>query len=238
MSNLPTTPLNDNDSIPSSPFEQIKRVDPDGNEFWSARDLVHVLGYANWHKMNAVFNDVYSSFCLENSYQTEIVPASKRITIGSGANREVQDWHVSRTGLNRVLSRVAAHKPQAVRELRRNQVEFRIEIELGALLFDFCQYAELPIVFQYALENYLFDFCIADKLLIEVDEVSHKVQDQKRRDAKKDETAARNGFKLLRVKIPFDNAGKLCGAIFQLLTSSDDQNIQAEITADDRFQID
>jgi very-short-patch-repair endonuclease len=234
MSNLPPNPPNDNNSIPESPLERIKRIDPDRNEFWSARDLVPALGYASWQKMNAVFNDVYSSFCLECPDQLEIIRASKRIMIGHGAKREIQDWHVSRNGLNRVLSRVAGHKPQAVRELRQNQSEFRIEIELGALLFDFCHYAELPIIFQYTLENYLFDFCIADKLLIEVDEAHHHMfQERQKYDAKKNETAARNGFNLLRIKIPIDNAAKLFGTIFHLLTSDEGQDIQLEITADE-----
>ena len=37
MSNIPLTPLDDNNSVPQSPFEQIKRFDSDGNEYWSER---------------------------------------------------------------------------------------------------------------------------------------------------------------------------------------------------------
>lgn len=31
-----------------SPFDAIRQVRPDGTEFWSARDLAPVMGYANW----------------------------------------------------------------------------------------------------------------------------------------------------------------------------------------------
>ena len=31
-------------------FENIKHIDDDGNEFWSARELMNVLGYIKWDK--------------------------------------------------------------------------------------------------------------------------------------------------------------------------------------------
>lgn len=38
---------------PQSPFDAIKQVREDGTEFWSARDLMKVMGYANWENFEA-----------------------------------------------------------------------------------------------------------------------------------------------------------------------------------------
>ncbi|MDH6678438.1 hypothetical protein M2284_002641 [Rhodococcus sp. LBL1] len=32
----------------SSPFDQIRQVRADGSEFWSARDLMPLMGYSRW----------------------------------------------------------------------------------------------------------------------------------------------------------------------------------------------
>lgn len=42
------------DAIPLSPFERIKQIDPDGNEFWSARDLHEILQYGAYLKFKNV----------------------------------------------------------------------------------------------------------------------------------------------------------------------------------------
>lgn len=97
MTNLPTTPLEDNNSIPQSPFEQIKRVDPDGNEYWSARDLMPLLEYASWQKFSNVI--LKAQIACENSgYDPaeHFIQAVKMITIGHDAKREIEDFHLSR----------------------------------------------------------------------------------------------------------------------------------------------
>jgi hypothetical protein len=208
--------VNSNTSLmPQSPFEQIKRVTPDGQEYWTGRDVMKVLGYANWAVMSPTYSEVYSSLCLENPSQIDMVSSFEMAQIGSGALRKVEDWNLSRTALNRVLSRVASYKPEAIRELRRqNEGRFRIEAEIGAILMDFCEGAGLSIVPQKRLENSIYDFCIAEKLLIEVDELHHKYRKiQAAKDARKTQTAIENGYKLLRIEVPLDNVAILCGRI-------------------------
>src|SRR5688572_28219001 len=112
------SPHDDMSFFPSSPIEHIKQVAPDGNEFWSARDLMLILEYANFSRFKPVLLDIYSTLCLENPNQTEMVSAVAEIEIGSGAIRKVEDWHLSEAGLERLLSRAANHKAEAVRELR------------------------------------------------------------------------------------------------------------------------
>jgi DNA-damage-inducible protein D len=97
MSNLPTTPLEDNNSIPQSPFEQIKRTDPDGNEFWSARELMPLLEYSGWQRFSGVV--LRGQIACENSGydpKDHFNIAVKMVPLGSDAKREVEDWHLSR----------------------------------------------------------------------------------------------------------------------------------------------
>lgn len=92
------TNLTDLDSPQAeSPFERIRQVDPDGYEFWSARDLMPVLEYVSWQKFKNVL--LKAQIACENSGND---PADhfnrmvKMVTIGSDAKREVEDMHLSR----------------------------------------------------------------------------------------------------------------------------------------------
>ncbi len=80
-----------------SMFDRIRRVDPDGNEFWSARELMQVLEYTDWRNFKGVL--IKGQIACENSgYDPadHFVGASKMVTIGSDAKREVEDMHLSR----------------------------------------------------------------------------------------------------------------------------------------------
>jgi len=84
-------------SMPKSPFEAIKRVDPDGNEFWTARELMEILGYANYLKFKNVL--LKAQIACENSGfdpSDHFMRAVKLIAIGHDAKREVEDMHLSR----------------------------------------------------------------------------------------------------------------------------------------------
>ncbi len=87
----------DTAAIPESPFEQIKRIDPDGNEFWSARDLMPILEYVSWQKFKNVL--LKAQIACENSgydQSEHFIQAVKVISIGHDAKREVVDVHLSR----------------------------------------------------------------------------------------------------------------------------------------------
>src|SRR4051794_24366549 len=97
MSNIPTTSLDDNNSVPQSPFEQIRRIDPDGNEYWSARDLMPLLEYASWRQFKNVLLKAHIS-CENSGYDPDdhFVLRNKMVSIGSEAKREIEDMHLSR----------------------------------------------------------------------------------------------------------------------------------------------
>ncbi len=83
--------------VPQSPFERIKQIDPDGNEFWSARDLLEILQYANYLKFKNVL--LKAQISCENSGHDpseHFYQAVRMIEIGHNAKRELEDMHLSR----------------------------------------------------------------------------------------------------------------------------------------------
>ncbi|HEU5349428.1 MAG TPA: DNA damage-inducible protein D [Ktedonobacterales bacterium] len=80
-----------------SPFESIRRTDDDGHEYWSARDLSKVLGYARWDKFkNAV--EKAEAACTNSGYSVEdhFSHVGNMIETGKGAHRKIEDVLLSR----------------------------------------------------------------------------------------------------------------------------------------------
>ena len=85
------------DDLLKSPFEKIKRMSEDGFEYWSARDLSKLLGYVQWRNFdNAVFKAKES--CKNNGFNIDdhFADVSNMVEIGSGGEREVDDYRLSR----------------------------------------------------------------------------------------------------------------------------------------------
>lgn len=92
-----TTPTDQSPDSSVSLFEQIRQVDPDGAEFWSARDLMPTLEYVSWQKFKNVL--IKAQIACENSGfdpGNHFIQAVKMVAIGSDAKREVEDIHLSR----------------------------------------------------------------------------------------------------------------------------------------------
>ncbi len=78
-------------------FEQIKRTNDYGHEFWSARELTTPLGYLEWRKFVGVVEKAKES--CKNSGQNvddHFGGAAKMVLVGSGAERKLEDYHLSR----------------------------------------------------------------------------------------------------------------------------------------------
>lgn len=83
--------------IPESPFERIKQVDADSNEFWSARDLMPVLEYKSWQKFKNVL--LKARIACENSgYDPDerFIHVDRAILGGNDSQHIVDDLHLSR----------------------------------------------------------------------------------------------------------------------------------------------
>lgn len=78
-------------------FESIKRVDEHEAEYWSARDLQILLGYAQWYRFDyAVRRAITSCEQSGNEPDHHFAGVGKMVDLGSGSVREVDDFHLSR----------------------------------------------------------------------------------------------------------------------------------------------
>ena len=87
------------DQVPShiSPFEQIRQMTEDRNEFWSARDLMVILGYAKWQRFREAIQRAIIA-CQKSGQATadHFTGTGKMVRVGSGARRNIEDFHLSR----------------------------------------------------------------------------------------------------------------------------------------------
>lgn len=78
-------------------FDSIRRIADDGTEFWYARELQKVLGYAQWRRFSETI-DRAKEAC-ENSgnrIEDHFANIGKMVPIGSGAEREIKDIMLTR----------------------------------------------------------------------------------------------------------------------------------------------
>jgi DNA-damage-inducible protein D len=94
-----------------SPFEAIKHEE-DGVEYWSARELAAVLGYAQWRNFKTAVEKARVA-CETSGYTASdhIADVSKMVELGSGAVREVEDYHLSRYACYLIVQNADPEKP-------------------------------------------------------------------------------------------------------------------------------
>jgi DNA-damage-inducible protein D len=87
-------------SLPASPnqtFENIKKIDEDGVEYWRARDLMIQLDYSDWRNFENVI-DKAKTACTTSGQNVDdhFVDVTEMIELGKGAIRKVNDYKLSR----------------------------------------------------------------------------------------------------------------------------------------------
>lgn len=78
-------------------LEANAKKDENGIEYWSARDLQKVLGYAEWRKFANVIEKAKTA--CEGSKQTvadHFVQLDKMVSLGSGSERIIDDYNLTR----------------------------------------------------------------------------------------------------------------------------------------------
>jgi DNA-damage-inducible protein D len=72
-------------------------------ERWSARDLMPILGYADWRNFSEVIDRAKCALLNAGAQNTETdFPGVRKIVLQGNANREVDDVHLSRIGAHYV----------------------------------------------------------------------------------------------------------------------------------------
>lgn len=91
---MPATQL---PTVTSTSFEELKRLNDHGAEYWSARDLQPLLGYSQWRRFeDAITRAITSCEQSGNKAGHHFAGAGKMVDLGSGSVREVDDYHLSR----------------------------------------------------------------------------------------------------------------------------------------------
>ena len=78
-------------------FENIKHIDENGNEYWSARELMIALEYKRWDKFNNVIDSAKVACEKSNNMVDDhFSQVGKMVKIGSNATRNLSDYKLSR----------------------------------------------------------------------------------------------------------------------------------------------
>lgn len=80
-----------------SVFEQIRQTDENNNEYWMARQLAKALDYTDFRNFKAVIEKAVEA-CKNSGFNTfeHIVDVNEMVAIGSGAERKMPSYKLSR----------------------------------------------------------------------------------------------------------------------------------------------
>lgn len=89
--------MNTKPTIGSTSFEALQQINDHQATFWSTRDLQPLLGYSQWRRFEDAIKCAITS-CEQsgNNPQSHFANAGKMVGLGSGSEREVDDYQLSR----------------------------------------------------------------------------------------------------------------------------------------------
>lgn len=122
----------------STPFETIRHVDTYGREYWSARELMPLLGYSRWQNFTEALDQARAVVAAEQgerSAQDHLRDSTKITKNARGHNRHVPDVHLSRHAAYLTTMRGDSRKPEIAAALTYFAVKAR-EAELHDLEAD------------------------------------------------------------------------------------------------------
>jgi DNA-damage-inducible protein D len=82
-----------------SPFEQIRRTNDAGNEYWSSRDFAKVLNYRDYRNFEQVIAKARTA-CFNSGHRIDdhFGDVTDMIEIGKGAKQNTKQIYLSREG--------------------------------------------------------------------------------------------------------------------------------------------
>lgn len=96
-----------------SDFEQIKKLNKNGQEYWPSRDLCTALGYSTYQKFTRIINKAISianNKGLDTAEHFNLMV--EMVKLGSGAFRKVENIHLSRMACLIIAENSDSKKPQ------------------------------------------------------------------------------------------------------------------------------
>ncbi|MGU9774812.1 DNA damage-inducible protein D [Salmonella enterica] len=94
------------------PFEDLRQYSDEGQEYWSARDLAPLLDYRDWRNFQNVLTRAAQACETSNQEVSDhFVDTTKMVVLGSGAQRELEDVHLSRYACYLVVQNGDPSKP-------------------------------------------------------------------------------------------------------------------------------
>ena len=94
-------------------FDSISQKDACGELYWSARDLGPLLGYNKWQRFEDAINRAKQSCETNgNSIEHHFTGAVKMVEVGSGAQRRIKDYFLSKYGCHLIAMNGDVRKPE------------------------------------------------------------------------------------------------------------------------------
>lgn len=103
----------DDSKFGTQSFEELKKINQYGAEYWSARDLQPLLGYSQWRRFEQAIKRAKAS-CEQsgNPQYYHFAGAGKPIPGGKGAVQTVDDYHLSRFACYLIAQNGDPRKPE------------------------------------------------------------------------------------------------------------------------------
>src|SRR6266567_722090 len=100
------------DSPHASPFDAIRKLDENGDEYWSARELYKLLGYSRWEKFQKSIAEAKiacekSGQAVADHFHLQV----QLIVTGKGAKRKTEDYHLTRYACYLLIQNADPSKP-------------------------------------------------------------------------------------------------------------------------------
>ncbi len=118
-----------------SDFEQIKKLEEDGQEYWTSRELCNALGYSTYQKFTRILN---KAIAVANGKGMKTADhfnqTVEMVKLGSGTYRKVENMHLSRMACLIIAENADGKKPQVqiAREYFKQEIS-SAELTINAL---------------------------------------------------------------------------------------------------------
>lgn len=124
-------------SIGSKSFEDLRKVNEHGAEYWSARGIQSLLGYSQWRRFEDAIKRALTS-CKQSGNEPiyHFAGVGKMIDIGKGGSREVPDYHLSRFACYLIAQNGDPRKPEIANAQKYFAVQARRQEVSDAIAAD------------------------------------------------------------------------------------------------------